>query len=255
MLLFANIDAQPAPEPEPAHAALDNGGVPNPDNEATLALQKVELDIDDAPFLTEDEEEQPAPTEEAPLQADAQPAAKPRTTITLDRRKLLLIGGLLALVVVGLALWFFVFRGSPSKPDQAAPQPQVEEKAPEAAAPKQEEHGAKKPAVAVPPPPPQELTIEMAPFWIEKADAENKLHFVQFQFSLITTSTKLRDDVLDKNNLLRDAIVYYFGHRDYAFLSDTKNIDTLKADIVQVLNQYLGTDQFKTLYIQTFLVK
>lgn len=57
------------------------------------SLRKVELDLDDAPFLTEQESPPPAKKEDAPLQvaADAPPNKK---------KKLILIAGAAALVVV-----------------------------------------------------------------------------------------------------------------------------------------------------------
>ena len=72
------------------------------------SLRKVELDLDDAPFLVEQAPPPPAKTEEAPLQVADEGAEPPK-----KKKKLLIIAaaaGLLVLLVAGAAIWWFVLR-------------------------------------------------------------------------------------------------------------------------------------------------
>lgn len=118
------------------------------------ASQKVQLDIDDAPFLVEPEETPPPPvvrreTALAMSEADTEAAAK------RARRKRLMIGGGIGLVVLALVaaavLWFV--RGTAPVPTPALPEPTV---------------------IVVPSPksiagPPQ-YKIEFAPFMVEQRE-------------------------------------------------------------------------------------
>jgi len=80
------------------------------------SLRKVELDLDDAPFLVEQAPPPPAKTEEAPLQVAEEGAEPPK-----KKKKLLLIAaaaGLLVLLVAGAAIWWFVLRTPPPPPPE-----------------------------------------------------------------------------------------------------------------------------------------
>ena len=78
------------------------------------SLRKVELDLDDAPFLTE-QAPPPAKKEDAPLQTteEAPPPNK--------KKKLIIIAAAAALVVVlvaAAAIWWFVLRTPPPPPPE-----------------------------------------------------------------------------------------------------------------------------------------
>jgi flagellar FliL protein len=229
-------------------AMLDPSSIQGQDQ--ARSNQKVELDLDDAPFLEEPEEEA-APQEifaEAQAEELAIAAPKPENIfIKLFKVKklrwLLLVLFLLALLTLTTVKFIIPniqFAEVEKVEVKPVPQEEVEE--------------------PVPPPPPaepevQEFVLGLEPFWVEKVDAQGQVHFLHLKFAFTSLSPALEDEVKIKSLLLRDAIYYYLKNKDFEFLADTKNIENLKADLVSVLNQYLGNDQLDTIYVEKYLVQ
>ena len=78
------------------------------------SLRKVELDLDDAPFLKEQDPPPPAKKEDAPLQTteEAPPPNK--------KKKLIIIAAaaLVVVLVAAAAIWWFVLRTPPPPPPE-----------------------------------------------------------------------------------------------------------------------------------------
>ncbi|GKT35771.1 flagellar basal body-associated FliL family protein, partial [Aduncisulcus paluster] len=137
---------------------------------ASKAAQKVELDLDDAPFLEDEDEEDDIPDEE-PEELEAleeEPAEKkPKTKL-------------------------FIFIGIG---EETAVEETVEEIPMEA-------------PIDTPPPPPEEpgvTLLRMDPFWIEQKDKDERTRFLIARFAMTTTDERVVAEYGRKTLILRDA--------------------------------------------------
>lgn len=203
---------------------------------AVQASQKVQLDIDDAPFLVEPEETPPpvvrGETALAMNEADTEAAAK------RARRKRLMIGGgvglvVLALVVAGV-LWFL--RGAPvSTP--ALPEPTV---------------------IVVPSPksvagPPQ-YKIEFAPFMVEQRE-NGEVHFLQARFAGISSLETVIQEARNKQLVLRDSIYYYLRNKTHQYLVNPENAMTIKQDLQDIVNGILTQGKMDDILVVNYIIK
>ena len=194
------------------------------------SLRKVELDLDDAPFLTEQESPPPAKKEDAPLQvaADAPPNKK---------KKLILIAGAAALVVVlaaAAAVWWFVLRTPPPPPPEPV-----------------------KPEVIVVPTPKTptakpDSVKELAPFVIPRQTAKGA-RFLICKFSTVSQSPRVGMEIDQKLIPLRDALYYYLSSKTDAFLLDPASAPTIKKDLSGVLNDYLTQGRIDNILFESYL--
>lgn len=249
LLALDESDAAGKPAEGKPKAMLDPSSIQGQD--LVRANQKVELDLDDAPFLEDIEEEAAAEPEVfAETQAEELAIALPKgespfAKFLKDKRIfrlgiLLLLLALLSLTTVKFILPRFEFK-SVEKAEIKPVEPEV----------------APAPEPAPPPVEPEvkEFTIGLEPFWIEKVDSKGQVRFLHIKFAFTSLSPALEDEVKLKSLLLRDAIYYYLKNKDFAFLADTTRMEELKADLVSVLNQYLGNDQLETIYVEKYLVQ
>lgn len=200
-----------------------------------VAVKKVELDLDDAPFL-QTEEKAPAKTEmdeELPPNPDDEEARRRK------KKKLLVIGGAAAaaLIVCCAAVWWFVFRAPPpSLP--TAPEPEV---------------------VVVPstsgPSGPQDIVREFAPFIVPTKDASGKTEFLVCKFAAISHDPAVNKEVQSQIVPLRDAIYYYLRSKDNAFLLDARNGGEIKRDLLSVFNDYLTQGKLEDIVFESYLSK
>lgn len=212
-------------------AAAGGGLVPG-----GVAGKKVELDLDDAPFL-QNEEKASAP---APRDADV-PANPDEDAPAPDtgkkRKRLLILAGIGAgvLLVAAAAIWWFVFRTPPPPPPQT-PGPQVVV-VPSAPAPQQK----------------REIIKEFAPFVVPETDASNGARFLVCKFSAILTDPALEHEVDQHMLSLRDAIYFYLRSKDDAFLADAHNGPEIKRDLLSVLNDYLTQGKIEDILFESYL--
>lgn len=202
--------------------------------------QKVELDLEDAPFLEDDEDEEEEEEEEEvfldePEPSDSEPWFK--------NRKIQIAAGAAALVLIGVLIAVLFLKPEPEQPPE--PEPEQQELTTEEAIP--------------PPPPeepePEEFLVSLDPFWVEQKADDGSIRFLVCQFTAVTQNEKLSFEIQQKTTILRDAVFYYLKNKDLTFLSDKKNAEALKADILSVVNQYLSVDRLETLLIEQYLVK
>ncbi|SMF39653.1 flagellar basal body-associated FliL family protein [Desulfovibrio gilichinskyi] len=212
---------------------------PEPTSKAT---QKVDLDLDDAPFL-EDEDEEDLSPEEEPKELEALEEAKPKAKSS-GSKKFIYIGiGVVILLLSLILVKLFLFTDRPP----AEPPAPVEEKAVEI--PKQ---------VEAPPPPPKEpgvTLLRMDPFWVEQKDEKGHIRFLVARFAMTTTDERIVAEYSRKTLILRDAIYYYLKNKDLQFLSDKNNAEKLKKDLLMVINQYIVAGQFETILFEKYLVR
>lgn len=196
------------------------------------SLRKVELDLDDAPFLKEQEPPPPpARKEDAPLQAteEAPPPNK--------KKKLLIIAAAAALVVVlvaAAAIWWFVLRTPPPPPPDPI-----------------------KPEVIVVPTPKtpaaqSDSVKELAPFVIPRQTAKGA-RFLICKFSTVSQSPRVGMEIDQKLIPLRDALYYYLSSKTDEFLLDPANAPTIKKDLGGVLNDYLTQGRIEDILFESYL--
>lgn len=209
------------------------------------AQLKVELDLDDAPFLDDDPEEAEKPAAvtgkaDAPAQLNTTsvPEAKPGN----KKKKLLIagVGGAVTIVLAVVVSVFLFFGGdTPLPPPPPPPEPTVEEQ-------------AKTPPS---PPPVQEYIMQWEPFWVELKDTEGASRFLTITFSTPTTNQVLLAEMNGKKYILRDALFYYLRNQPIISLSDEEKATTLKSDLLTVLNEHLGSGKVNDILIQEYLLQ
>jgi len=189
------------------------------------ASQKVVLDLDDAPFLTESPPEkktdQPAEQEHRSASKNAQAVDASKEDVKSPRRTIFILGGAVLLVLAGvLAFWLTRPVPPPPEPD---PPPDLSEDA------------------DIPPPAPlvQEHFVDLEPFWIDYAQGDDIL-FLSLKMSLVTEDPTLVLEIQRKTIILRDAVYYYLNNRPLPSVKRIEAAETLKQDVLSVLNQHLS---------------
>jgi flagellar FliL protein len=208
------------------------------------ALQKVDLDLDDAPFLEDEaEEETPPPAEEAA----ASPFDEPEAQAKPSRKKLFIIIGAVAFVLVaGVAAYFlFLKKTAPPPPPQETSAP-AEEAPPPPVAPTPPPE---------PPAPKREIVMPMEPFLVELTDAGGRTRFLTIRFTAVTQEPSVELEFKRNRIVVRDAVYYYLKNKNLAFLTDKNNAEALKKDVLSVINQFVGAQPLDNLLIEDYLVK
>ncbi len=225
-------------------AQLDTDELNVPGSGQSSSEDKVELDLEDAPFLEDDEDEEedtPPPPSDKPVTLETAEPPKPNKLKELLGNKKILISGAGAAVLLLILLAWLVLKPAP-RPEIPEQQP-VQEVQPQQAAPEPE------------PEKPEVFVVTWDPFWVELKDSEGKVRFLVCKFSAPTENEKLSWEAGSKKVVLRDALFYYLRNKDLIFLSDKNNVEVLKADLLAVINQYMNNGQFEDLLIENYLVK
>ena len=201
------------------------------------AKEKVELDLDDAPFLDEEDDELP---EEELAAESLEKAEKPRISPDIEEKpaiqfwknRIIVVGLIsLSLILLLLSLWFFLFRDKAIEHEYPVEDARVAEKEPVF-----------------------EELVNFEPFMVELRD-EQHIQFLFTRFSFPAQSEELAREIRDKTIILRDAIYYYLRNQEPVFLRNEENSDRIKNDTLSVVNQYLSTGSVKDLLIEEYLVK
>lgn len=196
-------------------------------------LRKVDLDLDDAPFLKEKEEAS------APAVPDATEPALPEqapSSALPKKKKLVLLGAALALVLVGgAAVWWFFLR-TPPPPPVAAVTPKV----------------VVVPSKPTATPQSQEYVKNLEPFVIPRQTA-NGTRFLICKFSVVGKSPNLKNEI-DKHLIsLRDALYYYLCGKDDDYLLNAANVASIKKDLLGILNDYLVQSSVEDILLESYL--
>ena len=233
-----------------AAAGAQPGGAPSSASKAPSV--KVELDIEDAPFLEEPKEEvkkEPPKAAEKPAEAPkADKAAKIKfmdrlKPLLANKKKLAIIGGALVLIIVAAVAGniFLSKKADPPAPVAAAePEPQrivVTGEAPPM------------PSAPVP-----KFLYKWEPFLIERRTPEGEIRFLRCRFTIPTDNPTLYGELQAKRIPLRDAVFYYLVNKPLTFLSDSKKTEELKQDLLSVVNEHISSEKVKELYIEEYLV-
>ena len=203
---------------------------------------KVELDLDDAPFLDDEPEEDT----EASAGADEPAAASSEPEIIAvpapapdNKKKKLIMAGAGGLIIVILAVVVNVFLFSGDTPPPPPPEPPKEDQ-------------AKTPP---PPPPVQEYMMQWEPFWVELKDTEGASRFLTIKFSIPTTNPIVFAEMNGKKLILRDALFYYLRNQPIISLSDEAKATELKSELLTTINEHLGSGKVNDILIQDYLLK
>lgn len=206
------------------------------DSEASKATQKVDLDLDDAPFLEDEEEEEEAAfaQEETPLFEQSAPEKKIDFSALFKNRLFLIALGVILLLVVVIIL---LLGREPEAPPLPPPPPK--------AAPSAPQEAAETP----------DILIRLDPFLIEQRDADNVIRFLEVRVLVSTQDEGLAKQFKQDTYTVRNAIFYYLKNKDLQFLSNKENSDKLKQELLAIINQYMGFGQFDTILFEQYLVR
>lgn len=227
-------EAEPGAEaPRPAEVAIDT-------SETTRGTQKVELDLEDAPFLEEEEE---APAEPEKPTASVSLETPPEEKKPLDKKKLILIAvaALVLLIGAGIAVKLVFFGAKDS--------PKLEETKQTAAA---EEQAANQTAAE---PEPPEIQVRLDPFWVEQRAEQDQIRFLIVRILVGTKDPSIAKEFEARLLPARNAIFYYLKNKDVHFLADEENTEKLKEELLLVINQYVTDGKFDTLMFEEYVVK
>lgn len=220
------------------------------DDASSKAAQKVELDLDDAPFLQGESSKPPQEAKAPPAASknaqELPPLGPPKPLSFKDRllankKRLLLAGGaLVVLIGGGISAAFFLFR-TPVPP--ALPEPETIR-------------------VVVPGSPPPLPAAPVAPyqltwdsFWVEQRDPEGVIRFLICAFTIPTDSAQLYTEMQAKKVILRDAVFYYLRNRPFMLFSDPEKVTALKRDLMTVINEHVASGKVEEIFIENYLVK
>jgi flagellar FliL protein len=221
-----------------ANKAQIDGASLNIDDFAGKAAAKVALDIDDAPFLVEEESKAPEPAPEEISQEELEAQAEARAA-ALRRRKRLIVFGLsgLIMIVIAVALWYFVLRSVPAE-DEIMPGATV---------------------IVVPSPAsitgPEKIPVTFEDFWVPQKDKAGAVRFLRVHFSTQVIEENFAREIRDKNLTLRDAVYYYLRNKPHEFMLDSANLPVIKQDIADILNGYLTAGKVEDLFLENFLMR
>ena len=190
---------------------------------------KVELDLDDAPFLREPEEKPLPPVERRST------APAPVVQQAPKSKKKLIIGGIgLFVVLAATAVWCFFFRVPP--PVVEPPKPEVIVVKPPEAAPVE-----------------QDFIFELEPFWVPVKDDKGNTNFLVCRFSTIADKEMVNKEIEKQLMTVRDAMYYYLRNKSLEFLLAAANRETIKKDLTSVVNSYLTLGQIEDVLMESYL--
>lgn len=217
---------------------------------------KVELDLEDAPFLDEPEEAPPPVKKPAPETRVKQPPQEGKKAslavkelladllarLFSNKKRLALIGGGLLLLLLTPVVLMLVFSGDKKPPAQEAPAPAPEVRVEQEAPQRQD----------APPGPAYLYTAES--FMVPLQGSEGELRFLRFRFSIPTDNPALYGELHAKTIALRDAVYYYLVNKPLTLLADREAQDVLKQDLISVVNEHVSADKIQDLYIEEYYI-
>ncbi len=260
---FSEFDALAGDDPNSVNNAGDTDRDPLDEllgDDEEEGSGNVQLDIDDAPFLDEEEEEEEkkeeAKEEEEGEKEEGETKKKGRFQFlaNMSKKKKIIIAAALVLVILLIAAAaFFLLSGSPEAVDAE----EVEEVKEEVA--EGEEGSAGTYIVTVDESyknPPVEITYDtkLEPFWVQMQDG-GKTFFLVSTFTIHTKDEKLHQEVNRNIATLRDTIYYYLNTKNYDFLTNYKNFTLIKEDLLDEVNQKLGEGKLEDIYYDNYIVK
>lgn len=223
----------PAPPPSEVNPLERDEEILELEPKSPQATQKVTLDLDDAPFLDDIEEEAPAEEEPKPEAPEAENVEEEPKSGKSYRLALIIGGIVVALLLAGLAFWL---TRPPPPPEPALPEPEplhLPQPAPE--------------------PKPEEYAVDLKPFWVAYTQGE-EVAFLSLRLTLTMEGSTRYVEVQRKEIILRDAIYYFLNNRPIPEIKRDDAADALKADLMSVINQHLS-NPLNDILIKEYLVR
>ena len=245
-MLFLVPDTEETPQetadaPQGADSALSQG---KPQDEDMSGSIKVELDLDDAPFLNDFEEEEEEKEEEAAEEAipdltDAETEEEPKKGLLANKKKLLILTVALLLILAGGTGALFFFTG-----EEAEPEP---------------EPADKRRVVVITDQPEEELSeavqvVALAPFIIPSKGSEGEVRLLHCTLHIPFDDPVQQQEINARMLEIRNAIYYYLVNKPLAHLSSEEEATLLKQDLTNVLNELLTVKKIHDMYIQEYVI-
>lgn len=239
MVLLVPDDAEDVTEDVTDDSSSEQPKAQLDDSEASKATQKVDLDLDDAPFLEDEDEEEEIEFEEEEMPLLQESEEKTQFDFSaLFKNKLFLISlGVIALLTVIIVILLM------REPDAPPPPPLP---------PVDEVQSEKVPEVVEEVP---EILIRLDPFLVEQTDSDGQIRFLEVRVIVSTPEDGLARQFKQETYAVRNALYYYLKNKDLEFLSDKENSDKLKSELLAIINQYMGFGQFETILFEQYLVR
>lgn len=215
--------------------------MPPENSEPTSPEKKVELDLDDAPFLDfDDDEEESSPVEEeVKLEPTEQKSEAPKKSKT----KLIIFGGLGSLAVAGgIGFWLFLRTTTPPEPPPPSP-PKAEK------IPKPEPKPEEEPLI-----PEERRVVKLQPFFIEYQQGDQS-RFLECSLSLSAPNILQNDELRRHMVEIRDALYFYLKNKNIFFLENPKNAEQFKKEVLDVINQHIVFKPVTEILIDKYLVR
>ncbi len=208
---------------------------------SSKAEQKVELDLDDAPFLEEEEEkeEQEEEKKEEVKEEKKEEVKEEEAPEPKKKKKIIfLIAGAVILILIAVSVYFLFFKKEKKKEikEQKPPEKKIEVK--------------EKP----PPPKPKLIQLTLRPFWVDYP-LEKGHAYLHLTLVLSYEKGQMTWELIRKRIVIRDAIYYYLKNKKFNFFLNKKNIPLLKKDIKSIINQYLVYGKIKKIYFKDYLIE
>lgn len=205
--------------------------------------QKVQLDIEDAPFLLDTEEEAvpfKEPEEISHSSTPTLPNEQDQDSILrrkkLRKQKIFVI--ILSIFIIVIAIsWFLFFQDVPPLEEPTLPEQTV------VIVPSTEKITG-----------PQEYKITFKPFTVAQPSG-NSVKFLEATFVGISKDEKVIKESKSKELVLRDAIYYYLSNKTHGYLIDPKNTLVIKQDLLDIVNGYLISGKMEDILLENYIVK
>lgn len=201
-------------------------------------IKKVQLDVDDAPFLgsaaaeaTQNAKEEFTGSTPASI-SKKEDVEKPKS----KKKLFIIIGAALLILIIGAGA--FLFLGGEPPEDAGEPFATI---------------------IIVPTPPKtdhvEQFQTKLETFWVPLKTNTNETRFLVATFILNTSNTNLQKEIESKINVIRDAIFFYLNNKEYEFLTDNSNIHQVKEELIFAINQNLVSSKLEELFFDSFLIK
>lgn len=205
------------------------------DDFVAKAVEKVQLDIDDAPFLNEDElPEESSPTDAIPSpRASSRKEEEPEEPPKKSKKKLIIIILIpVLLIIIGIVVYFLFLRPEPpSEPITVLVEPSQT-------------------AIV-----PKDFQITLDPFWTPFQKEDGSSVFLLSSFVLSTSEQKVSEEITAKMTTIRDAIYYYLISADPAYLLNSENAALIKSDMLDAINSYIVQGEVASVFFDSYITK
>lgn len=245
-------DMPDAPDVDPAHSSPFADPLP-PDGNGQPDQRKVELDIDDAPFLREKEERElslprmaePALPEAATQEKEGEDEEGRGLPGFLRRlsghsKRLALAGGAVCLILLAPLVFLLVRGGEPAGQPAEAVQAQKAEPS--------------LPAAPTPPLQSARYVVQGSPYLVPLRGSEGEIRFLRLSYTLATGNTRLFAELRQKNIPIRDAVYQYLSKKHLPVSGGEEQMKLLRSDLIHVINQQISADKLDELNFEEYLV-